>query len=78
MLGSEFQFQREAGGGEKESSAMSTPPEEDAFFLKFLLTVTAAAVAETGEAIVSCILVWHRKLQALLVFIATHVIVERA
>ena len=57
---------------------MSTPPEEDAFVLKFLLTVTAAAVAETGEAIVSCILVWHRKLQALLVFIATHVIVERA
>ena len=55
MLGSEFQ--REAGGGEKESSAMSTPPEEDAFFLKFLLTITAAAVAETGEAIVSCILV---------------------
>jgi len=59
MLGSEFQFQREPGGGEKESSAMSTTPEEDAFFLKFLLTITAAAVAETGEAIVSCILVWH-------------------
>lgn len=31
---------------------MSTPPEEDAFVLKFLLTVTAAAVAETGETIV--------------------------